>query len=307
MTLAQRCSVLATLGAVVVTACAKTAPEHLQGAHNALYRRQPQQALKEFRLALDLVEKSESSASRTYRARALQGIADTYYLELHDYRRAIETYRELVQVCPESVEALSSRARLAELLKVYFHDLRGAIAELTAAIDRHGPESDQSTYQVAQMYFELGDYRQSEIESQKLVENAPNSGMADAAVFLNAQALAMESKLDQAKTSFERLVSKFPNSRLVPDAQFEVGKILAEKGQDDRAIEKWVEALKSHPNPSVVQNAIARARKRIESTTPVKVGSVTAAFARPVKTFKPRNSVEAVGGSKEEEVRDHGD
>ncbi|MFY0526598.1 hypothetical protein ACN28I_26795 [Archangium gephyra] len=71
-----------------------------------------------------------------------------------------------------------------------------------------------------------------------------------------------------------------------------------------------MQALKTHPEPATVQDAIARARRRIAVTTPEGVGSRASAFARPPPTRPappPRTSIEAVGGSADEAARDHGD
>jgi hypothetical protein len=84
-----------------------------------------------------------------------------------------------------------------------------------------------------------------------------------------------------------------------------MGKLKAEAGDNEKAIEIWVQALKNHPDPALVQDAIARARRRIAATTPDGVDRKPA-FDRNLRK-NHRSFIEAVGGSAEEEARDHGD
>ncbi len=289
------------------------APEHLDKAREALYQRHPQEALAEYKMALDALEKDDSKESGVYRARALRGAADVYYLEMHDFTRAVEVYRELIKLCPEAPETLEGRLNLADVLERQFHDLRGAIAELTAALARNPPQSAELAYRVAKLYFELGDYPQCELEAAQLVKRYETSPYVDDALLLRGQALAMmDERKGEAMKVFEDLVQRFPDSDLRPHALYEEGKLLADSGEGEKAIEVWVEALKKHPDPAAVQASIARVRKQLRRTTPSAVGDAAKAFDRdvpganvgPFPTKPPKTSIEAVGGSADEMERE---
>jgi tetratricopeptide (TPR) repeat protein len=208
---------------------------------------------------------------------------------------------------------------LSELLRVYFRDLRGAIDQLTAALARNPPQSAELHYQVAKLYFELQDYQQCVLESRKLAERFATSTFVDDVLFLEAQALHMQAMQSPGGTpeqqrfrqessrTYADLLARFPDSELAPHSVFEMGKLKAESGENEKAIETWVQALKNHPDPAMVQASIARVRRRIAETTPEVIGSRAAAFDRPKPVRAPRTSLEAVGGSDEEAVREHGD
>jgi len=305
---------LLLMAVVGVAACKKPdAPAHLELAKNSLFERNPEMALLEFKAALDLLERDTSPQAQVYRARALRGAADTYFFELRDYKKATQVYRELIQLCPEAPETLDGRIHLATLLRREFHDLRGAIAELTAALARNPPQSAELAYQVATLYFELQDYQQCEIEASKVARKYETSVFVDDALFLRGQALSMmEGKKLEAQRAFMDLVDKFPDSELKPHALFELGRLKNDQGENERAIELWVEALKTHPDPRVVQSSISMVRLRLRETTPDGVGNAAKAFDRgvpgasgeggpvAVKGPPPKNSVEAVGGTAEE-------
>lgn len=296
-------------------ACKRTdAPTRLQAAREKLFLHQPQAALEEYGLTLDSLDRDESKEAAVYRARALRGAADTYYLELRDFKRAVEVYRELSQLCPEAPETLDGRLHLADILQSQFHDLRGAITELTAALARNPPQSAELSYRVAKLYFELADYQQAELEAAGMARKFETSSFVDDALLLRAQALAMmDGRHAEALKAFESLAEKFPDSDLQPHALFEAGKLRAEAGEHEKAIEVWVEALKRHPDPNVVQLVISKVRRQLRETTPLKVGDAALAFDREVRAATPaagqprkmpKTSIEAVGGTADEAARE---
>ena len=297
---------------LVFIACRRPdAPVHLDAAKAALFEHKPDLALVEFKQALDLLERDDGAQAAVYRARALRGAADVYAFQLSDPKRAVEVYRELIRRCPEAPETLEGRLHLANLLRRTFHDTRSAIAELTQAIARNPPQSAELSYQVATMYFEIQDYRQSELEASNVARKYETSAYVDDALFLRGQALAMiEGHNAEAQRAFMDLVDRFPDSPLRSYALVDLGRLRADLGELERAIEVWVEALKTYPEPNVVQGSIDRARAQLRATTPRSVGDASKAFDWNVPGNmviekqpgepKARTSAEAVGGTKQE-------
>lgn len=308
----MRTLLLTMLGGSLLAACSRSPEEHLDLARDAVYGHRPQSALREYRLALDAVEKDGSPSGLALRARALRGAADTYYLELRDVAKAVGVYRELVAQAPESPEAVEAHVLLAQILHHNYRDLRGAIAELTAALGRKPARAPDLAYEVCKLYFELGDYQQCTIEAEKLVQAYGASPRVPDALFLAGQAYAMQEGMrEQAERAFQAVAERYPAGELAPHALFELGKLRAEGGDGPGAIKAWVEALPRHPDPKVVQAAIARTRERIARTTPAAMGQ-QAAFAKGEVARKPRvnqakTSVEAAGGTAAEAEKEHGD
>ncbi len=304
---------LAVLLAALAAACKDAATEHIRRAKDKTFEKQPQAAIEEYRLALEILRRDDSPEAQVLRGRVLRAWGDLYYLDTREMPKAVEVYKELISTCPEAPETLEARINLSNILKAHYRDLRGAIAELTAAIARNPPQSAELLYQVAKLYFELGDYKQAELEAQALGKRYETSVYVDDALFLQAQALSMmDGKRADAIRMFEELARRFPDSELQPHALFELGKLRADTGENEQAIELWVSALKRHPDPAVVQSHIARVRERITNTTPRKMGSEAAAFDRDLPAVaaaqpgkkKPKTSIEAVGGSEEEAARE---
>jgi tetratricopeptide (TPR) repeat protein len=302
---------VAALG--LVAGCSRSAEEHLVLARDAVYVHRPQTALREYRLALDAVDKDNSPSGQALRAAALRGAADTYYLELRDVAKAVGVYRELLAQAPESPEALEAHVLLADILHHNYHDLRGAIAELTAAVARKPVRAPDLAYDIYKLYFKLKNYPQYTLKSEKLVQSYPTSPRVPDALFLAGQAYAMQDGMRaQAERAFQSVAERFPTSELAPHALFELGKQRAEGGDAPGAIKAWVAALPHHPDPKLVQAAIAHTRERIAQTTPSGLGQA-AAFAKgegpphKARENQAKTSVEAAGGTAAEAAKEHGD
>ncbi|MGQ0506159.1 MAG: tetratricopeptide repeat protein [Myxococcaceae bacterium] len=305
------------LASLLLSGCREDAHKHIRRAKDKVFEKQPQAAIEEYGKALEILRREDSAETQVLRARVLRGWGDIHYLETREMAKAVEVYKELITTCPEAPETLDARINLANILRVHYNDLRGAIAELTAAIARNPPQGAELVYQVAKLYFELGDYKQCDLEAQNLVKRFETSAFVDDALFLQAQALSMmDGRRPDAVRVFQGLAQRFPDSDLQPHALFEWGKLSADAGENEQAIELWVESLKRHPDPAVVQSHIARVRARIANTTPRKLGSEAAAFDRDLpqqlaeggRTKKPpKTSIEAVGGSEEEAAREASD
>ncbi len=311
---AGRCLVVVLTAALSSGCRRKDSGAHLEAARAALFAQRPEVALAEYKLALDAVEREPSAEALLSRARALRGAADVYAFHLHDPKRAVEVYRELITVCPEAPETMEGRLHLAALLRHEFRDVRAAIAELTAALARNPPQSAELAYEVATLYFELRDYQQASIEAEAVTRRYQASAWVDDALFLRAQALSMmDGRRLEAQRAYMDLVDRFPDSSLKPHALVELGRLKADQGENERAIEYWVEALKTHPDPKAVQTSIARVRAHLRATTPDSVGDPTRAFDWNVPGANlgehgplvlPKTSLEAVGGSPEEAARE---
>ncbi len=307
---------LAVVAFLSLAGCKRNdAQSHLEAARAALFEQKAEVALSEYKLALDALERHSGPEVPLYRARALRGAADIYAYQLHDPKRAVEVYRELIATCPEAPETMEGRLRLAELLRHEFRDIRAAIAEMTAALARNPPQSAEIAYTVATLYFELRDYQQTTIEADSVIRKYEASAWVDDALYLKGQALSMmEGRGLEAQRAYMDLVDRFPESPLKPHALVELGRLKLDQGESERAIEYWVESLKTHPDPKVVQTAIARVRAHLRATTPATVGDPVAAFdwnvpganigegGRPM--VLPKTSAEAVGASKEEQARE---
>jgi tetratricopeptide (TPR) repeat protein len=248
--------------------CTPSAEQHLRAARDAMYLGDARSALVRYEQAAQTAADDDSPRGQRLREAALREAADASYLDLHEPGRAATLYRELIQTEPATSEALEARISLARILRADFRDLRGAIVELTAVIARQPPGTARLRYELAKLYFELGDYAQCALESEAILERHAAESLAARATFLKAEALAMiEGRASEAICVLEELLKRFPRSELQPYALYELGRMRAAAGDLEAAIEQWVRSLKTHPHPEFIQSAIVRARKRLDQSS----------------------------------------
>jgi len=242
------------------------------------------QALSSYEKALGALSPQESCPLR---ARTLKGTADAYYLHANNPVRAAVLYQQLARECPEAALTQNARFLLAEIQLGHFADLPGAIATLSKVKSQTHEQAEMLALRIASLYFEGKNYPQAALESRALAYS--NSAIAQDALFLHAQALAMSPQTSaEAKRAFAELVQLFPDSPLAPRALFELGKLASLEGDEELAIHWWVLSLRNHPLPHIVQDAIASARERLATKTPDAIGNPERAFDRDVIVDVPQ-------------------
>jgi tetratricopeptide (TPR) repeat protein len=246
-------------------------------------------ALSSYEKALGALQPSERCDMR---ARILKGAADAYYVHANNPSRAATLYAQLIRDCPDAALTQNARILLAEIQLEHFADLPGAIASLSKVKSQTHKQAEVLTLRIASLYFEGKNYPQAALESRALAFS--NSPIAQDALFLHAQALAMSKETsNEARRAFSELVQRFPDSPLAPRALFELGKLASVEGNEELAIHWWVLSLRNHPNPQLVQDAITAARERLFSKTPDGIGNPERAFDRDkiqdMPQLPPRN------------------
>jgi len=233
-------------------------------------------ALAHYEAALGALRPEESCQLR---ARILKGTADASYLHANNPARASTLYAQLVRQCPEAALTQHARILLAEIQLEHFADLPGAIASLSKVKSQTHEQAEVLALRIASLYFEGKNYPQAALESKALAYS--NSPIAQDALFLHAQALAMsKDTFQEARRAFMELVQLFPDSPLAPRALFELGKLASLESDEELAIHWWVLSLRNHPHPHIVQDAIASARERLATQTPDGIGNPERAFDR---------------------------
>ena len=200
-----------------------------------------------------------------------------------DSKKALKSYRKLLNQYPADQRAAESNFRIAGLLSAQ-GERREAFDSYQLFIDRYPGDPLYTTAikqqeNVAHAAAE-GTIRtnflglKSRLDRKIIVEmldkvrdNAPMAASAPRAQYMIGQVNESRKKPIEAIRAYEKLVDEYPNSSKSPDAQFRIGEILLKQARDgnqdqanlERAKDAFEDLLLAYPNSSFS----AQAKQRI--------------------------------------------
>ncbi|MBK7092786.1 MAG: tetratricopeptide repeat protein [bacterium] len=136
-------------------------------------------------------------------------LAEMYRTELNRPDSAMQEYRKIIELGPDSPLAPRSLLAIGWILENHYSDTVASHAQYQKVIDQY-PQSD--ALQKAVELLDLSGAEPYDVYPDKLY------GMAENQLF-DAE------NLDSAKSLFQRLIDEFPSSRLVPKSEFALAKI----------------------------------------------------------------------------------
>ena len=200
-----------------------------------------------------------------------------------DRKKALKSYRRLLNQYPADMRAAESRFREAELLSAQgepreafdsyqlFIESYPGNPLYASAIAQQESVAHMAAEGVIRTNF-LG--LKSRLDRKIIVEmldkvrdNAPRAATAPRAQYMIGQVNESRKKPAEAIQAYEKLVDEYPNSSKSPDAQFRIGEILLKQARDgnqdqanlDRAKDAYEDLLLAYPNSSFS----AQAKQRI--------------------------------------------
>jgi len=264
---------------VLVLAACSSSEARLEQANELRHQGKPREALEAYRDLLgELGDGTVPKWDTGVRLRALKYAADVSYLELGDFPGAISYYRRIVSLYPGSEDAWKARAAIGDIYVARFGDRVAAIAQYSAIAQGSSKEAPRYQLEVVRQYLELKNYEQARTEARILRDRWPQSGEADEAQLLTAQAWALEKRPDEALSAFQAAWERRPRPEIAALALEGAGHIQAQAGRFDKAIELYTEALPNHPNPEALRTSIEKVRERRQAAKTVTPGDRAAVF-----------------------------
>lgn len=191
-----------------------------------LFKKQPKEAISFFRKAV-----SEGNLTK-YGEKAQKQIADIYYKELKEYKKAIPELQLLVDRFPGS-------ARAAE-----------------------------SQYQIGQCYMAIGEYEQARIEYSVLLDRYGVNEYRDEAAYRACITYVREGDFERAKKEYETFIALYRDSPLTVNAQLGLASILEELGETEEALNLLASLEESYPNKEIILRKVDSLLKKKKAQKP---------------------------------------
>jgi tetratricopeptide (TPR) repeat protein len=184
-------------------------------------------ARHQFQSALEWGERARQlDPDRTY---AYGVIADAQ-IELGQYAEAIETLQTMVDLRPD----MSSYSRISYIRELH-GDTEGALAMMQAAVDSGVPNAESTAWtrtQLGNLYFNIGDIEQAELEYARTLSDRPGYVYALAGL---GRVRAAQGKTDEAI----ELLTEATNVMPIPEFVITLGDIYQANGQPDMSNQQY--------------------------------------------------------------------
>jgi tetratricopeptide (TPR) repeat protein len=184
-------------------------------------------ARHDFASALDWGERAKQiNPNRTF---AYGVIADAQ-IELGRYDEAVETLQTMVDLRPD----ISSYSRISYLRELH-GDTEGALEMMQLAVDSGTPGSENTAWvrtQLANLYFNMGNIDQAELEYQRTVQDRPGYVYAVAGL---GRVRAAQGQSDEAIKLLNQAMDIIP----IPEFVIALGDLYQVSGQEEKANQQY--------------------------------------------------------------------
>jgi len=124
------------------------------------------------------------------------------------------------------------------------------------------PEDDAvSLYGKAYGKFRENDFEGAITAFQALLDQHPQSDLADNALFWIGESYVEMNRLSAAEKAFRDTATQFPNGNKVPDAMYELGECLFALNRKEEAVSTWRELMTRFPE----ERAALKAKQKLQS------------------------------------------
>lgn len=165
-------------------------------------------------------------------------IADVYYHNLKQYEPARNHYAAYLAAYPTGVRAYEARERLAEV-NVELKNLPEAVAQYELLLVEHPnpPDWRKIRSTIADLYYRMEDFNQSDIEYTKVVENASYDELTEQALLrLASIAYRVRSRGEVALPLYERVATSTSDPAVRRAALKSLSEVYADMFRFDEAV-----------------------------------------------------------------------
>ncbi|MFQ5900728.1 MAG: tol-pal system YbgF family protein, partial [Thermodesulfobacteriota bacterium] len=217
------------------------------------------EAIEEYEALVTVHPQSEFSPKAIYKI----GIIRMLYLS--DYDKALETFKRLSSLFPESMEARLSRRHAADIYMNNIEDYKRAVFEYQQLIDDGViDDPDMAQFNIAVAYLKLGDLAQARIEFRDLIERYPASPLTAQAYYQVANSFLLEGEGEEAIKEYEKVIEVYPDSPFYIESQFGIAMLLEEMGKLKEALSLYNTIEKEYPNPFALRVRIEGLENRLK-------------------------------------------
>lgn len=206
-------------------------------------------------------------------------ISEAYYwkgvgafLYLDDHEMAVASFKKSIQIGAEGGQStydLSAREYLAQIYDKKLQQPIKAIETYEGIMAQSGDKDQvlESRFRIGELYYQMGDMVQARVEWDMLVDGAPKSTWAPAALYRKGGSYFVTGACHAAIEIYTALYTEYPEDKNSGFAKFRAANCLEMEDRFTEALSLY-KSLESHyPDQGLIQQKIKRLRQLIHQTS----------------------------------------
>jgi len=182
------------------------------------------------------------------------------YFKLKNYEQATDYFQKFISIKQEDdLRVNDAYLRLGDGHFVS-SNYKDAITSYKKAIEISEVETDYAFFQKAMSYGYIGQGETKMTELNAFINNYPNSGLRDDAMYELGNSYVKANQTDKAMSIYNRLNSEYPNSIFVSKALLRQGLSYYNSSDNERALDKFKTVAIGYPSTPEANQAVATAR-----------------------------------------------
>ena len=189
-----------------------------------------------------------------------------------DFDGALFNYSEFIRLSKDPVSNYEVQKRIANLYYENFQDSKKAITAYRKLISLNPDslEMDFFQFRIAESYFRLNNFDQARQEYRLLLDKFPKSQFAARTRFEIGNAYYMEGRYDVAIEALKQVERYHPTSEYAVEAEFLTAECYDHEDKLQSALQEYNELQGRYPVPAVLAAQIEGVKKRMSKMSKLK-------------------------------------
>ncbi len=204
--------------------------------------------------------KSDYSPVSLYKKGTIQS------LYLLDYGNALDSFKKLIVLYPESKEAPLAKRQIADINMYNLKNYEKATLAYQQLTDEEIlDDPDRIQLNIGLAYIQSGDFEQGRIELHYLMDHFPSSSLIAKAYYEIANSYLLEGDEARAIDNYRKIVKFYPASKYFIDSKYGTAVALEEQGNISEAMTLYKDLEGEYTNPPAIKIRIVSLEKRLKS------------------------------------------
>lgn len=187
--------------------------------------------------------------------------------DLKDFQKATSFYRHLILYSESAPERESAQKEIANIAFENLNDYQSASLEFSKLLSLNLPFAERARYQLAlaRSYFYLGEFEQSESETDDLLKERLPDDVRFSVLGLKGNILVSKKEFSEAAQIYQQILKDFPERSQQENVAIQLA-LCHEENQDFRAAIQVLETTKTNSeNQDYIELRIKRLQERLRN------------------------------------------